>query len=148
MAGSGTTHRRGRRLPRGTTQWQAGWAAEVKRTGLRDDKEEHCDYSPRLWYRLHDYRPGDWGALTGALGGAFLDLAPEVQVTYLALEYGTRPILDVLTALRADHWLHAVPDRQTQLRDQIERQVRDAFYMDTPAWKAAVYGRAADFVLR
>jgi len=103
-------------------------------------------YGPELTTFVEDNSTS--AIVTGALGGAFLDLAPAVQVTYLALEYGTRPILDVLTALRADHWLHAVPDRQTPLRVEIERQVRDAFYMDTPAWKAAVYGRAADFVLR
>jgi hypothetical protein len=57
-------------------------------------------------------------------------------------------VLDIVTALRGDHWLHAVRDRHTPLRQSIERQVRDAFYVDTPAWKAAVYGRAADFVLR
>lgn len=86
--------------------------------------------------------------VTGALPDAFHSMASGLQVTHLSLEYGTRPILEVLTALRADHWLHAVPDRQTPLREQIERQMRDAFYVDTPAWKAAVYGRAADLVLR
>ena len=30
----------------------------------------------------------------------------------------------------------------------IQAQMQQAFYVDTPAWKAAVYGRAADFVLR
>jgi len=86
--------------------------------------------------------------VSGAVDQAFLDLPGAVQTIHLALEYGTRPILEVLTALRADHWLHAIPDRQTPLREGIKRQIRDAFYMDTPAWKAAVYGRAADFVLR
>jgi hypothetical protein len=86
--------------------------------------------------------------VTGALPDAFRGLALSVQVTFLALEYGTRPILDVLAALRADHWLHAIPDRQTPLREPIKRQIRDAFYVDTPEWKAAVYGRAADFVWR
>ncbi|HEY7427221.1 MAG TPA: M14 family metallopeptidase [Gemmataceae bacterium] len=84
------------------------------------------------------------GPLTGAIGG----MSPNVEVTALALEYGTKQILDILTALRADHWLHAVPDRQTSLREQVKRDIRDAFYVDTPAWKAAVYGRAADFVMR
>jgi len=87
-------------------------------------------------------------AIAGALPEVFLGLAGTVEVTYLALEYGTLPIMEVLTSLRADHWLHAVPDRQTPLRGQIERQMRNAFYVDTPAWKAAVYGRAADFVVR
>ena len=87
-------------------------------------------------------------AIAGALPEVFLGLAGTVEVTYLALEYGTLPLMEVLTSLRADHWLHAVPDRQTPLRGQIERQMRNAFYVDTPVWKAAVYGRAADFVVR
>ena len=87
-------------------------------------------------------------AIAGALPEVFLGLAGTVEVTYLALEYGTLPLMEVLTSLRADHWLHAVPDRQTPLRGQIERQMRNAFFVDTPAWKAAVYGRAADFVVR
>lgn len=86
--------------------------------------------------------------VAGSVAGAFGDLSPAVAVTYVALEYGTRPLLEVLTALRADHWLHAITNRQTPLRDQIKRQIRDAFYPDSPAWKAAVYGRAADFILR
>jgi hypothetical protein len=86
--------------------------------------------------------------VTGAVEQAFLDLPDAGRVTYVALEYGTRPIMEVLGALRADHWLHAVPDRQTPLREEIKRQIRDAFYVDTPAWKAAVYGRAADFIMR
>jgi hypothetical protein len=51
-------------------------------------------------------------------------------------------------ALCADNWLHAVPNRTTPLRDSIKQQIRDAFYIDEPWWKAAVYGRFADFVLR
>ncbi len=86
--------------------------------------------------------------LTGAVPDAFRDLAASAQVTYVALEFGTRPLLEVLTALRADHWLHAVRDRQTPLREGIKRQIRDAFYVDTPAWKTAVFGRTADFVMR
>jgi hypothetical protein len=34
------------------------------------------------------------------------------------------------------------------LRDRIKTELRDAFYVDAPHWKAAVYGRMADFVLR
>ena len=80
--------------------------------------------------------------------GAFRALEPATAVTYLALEFGTRPILEVLGALRADSWLHAVPGRDTAHRAPIQAQMQQAFYVDTPAWKAAVYGRAADFVLR
>jgi hypothetical protein len=86
--------------------------------------------------------------ISGAMVGAFRALEPATAVTYLALEFGTRPILEVLGALRADSWLHAVPGRDTAHRAPIQAQMQQAFYVDTPAWKAAVYGRAADFVLR
>jgi hypothetical protein len=72
----------------------------------------------------------------------------NAPITYIGLEFGTRPINEVLLALRADHWLHAVKDRETPLRAAINRQMRDALYVDTPAWKAAVYGRAADMIVR
>ncbi len=86
--------------------------------------------------------------VTGALPQIFGALGSTVEVTCLALEFGTRPMLEVLTALRADHWLHATPDRQSPFRDAIRRQMRDAFYIDKPAWMTGVYGRAADLVLR
>jgi Protein of unknown function (DUF2817) len=56
--------------------------------------------------------------------------------------------MDVLDALRADHWLHAVPARATHLRPEIERQMRQAFNLDVPWWRAAVYARAMDFAMR
>lgn len=86
--------------------------------------------------------------ISGAMVGAFSTLEPTTELTYLALEFGTRPILEVLGALRADSWLHAVPGRDTAHRAPIQAQMQQAFYVDTPAWKAAVYGRTADFVLR
>jgi hypothetical protein len=86
--------------------------------------------------------------VTGALSEAFLDLDPKLQVTHLAIEYGTRPVLEVIAALRADNWLHTIKDCETPFRGEIKREIRNAFYVDTPAWKAAVYGRSADFVLR
>ncbi len=66
----------------------------------------------------------------------------------MALEFGTVSSMEVLSALRADHWLHAEPNRVIPLRGSIARQVRDAFYLDVPWWKAAVYGRSVDFAIR
>ena len=86
--------------------------------------------------------------VTGSIADALQGALPAVQVTPIGLEFGTQPIMSVLTALRADHWLHAVEGRQTPLREAIKKQIRDAFYVDKPAWRAAVYGRTADIVLR
>ena len=86
--------------------------------------------------------------VAGSIAEAFQRGNFNDRVTFLSLEYGTLSMLEVLTALRADNWLHAVPNRTTPLRNSIKQQIRDAFYIDAPWWKAAVYGRFADFVLR
>jgi len=87
-------------------------------------------------------------ALTGSVADAFPQSTPDLKVIYVALEFGTLPPMDVLNALRADHWLHAVPARATHLRPEIERQMRQAFNLDVPWWRAAVYARAMDFAMR
>jgi hypothetical protein len=86
--------------------------------------------------------------LTGTLANAFQGGEENRDVTFLGLEFGTKPVVDVLLALRADHWLHSSENRQSPLRPQITKDLRDAFYVDAPHWRAAVYGRMADFVVR
>lgn len=86
--------------------------------------------------------------LVGTLSNGFAAARPDLELTFLALEFGTRSMPEVLTALRADHWLHAAPGRERHWHSAIQRQMRDAFYVETPAWQAAVYGRTADFIYR
>lgn len=86
--------------------------------------------------------------VTGTVPEAFLDLPKSVEVTAIALEYGTVPMPMVTEALRGDHWLHARSDKSNPLAPQLKQKIRDAFYVDTAPWKAAVFGRAADFALR
>ena len=85
--------------------------------------------------------------VTGIVPEAFLDLPKSVEVTAIALEYGTQPWQQVTEALRGDHWLHARGDLNSPLGKQLKQKIRDAFYTDTPAWKAAIHGRAADFAI-
>ena len=87
-------------------------------------------------------------AITGSVAHAFSQSSPDRETIYLALEFGTVSSMEVLSALRADHWLHAVPNRDTPLRNTIMRQMRDAFYLDVPWWRAAVYGRSVDIAIR
>jgi hypothetical protein len=86
--------------------------------------------------------------LTGTMARGIERARPELELTFVALEFGTRPVMDVLTALRADHWLHSHGGGDSAAAPQIRRQMRDAFYTDTAAWKAAVYGRTADIAFR
>ena len=67
---------------------------------------------------------------------------PQAEYTGIALEYGTEPILEVMGALRADHWLHQHPDAAPELADAIQARMRDAFYTDTDGWKGQVISQA------
>ena len=86
--------------------------------------------------------------LTGTIARGIERTRPELELTCIGLEFGTRPVMEVLTALRGDHWLHLHGKPDSAAGAQIRRQMRDAFYSDSPAWQAAVYGRAADFAFR
>ena len=83
-------------------------------------------------------------ALTGTLARALAAWLPEVDLTFAALEVGTRPLHAVFDALRRDNWLHnfAQETEIAALAATIARQCRDAFYVDEPAWKSQVFGLA------
>jgi hypothetical protein len=86
--------------------------------------------------------------LQGTIARGFQAALPQHEITFLGLEFGTRPVQEVLTALRADHWVHARAPRDAARSAEAQQLMRAAFYCDTPAWQAAVYGRTADFVFR
>lgn len=80
---------------------------------------------------------GDWLAAADRL----LD---DVEVTSVALEYGTVDTISVLQALRADAVLHSVGDPTGTGSDDIRTQVRAAFADDDPAWFEIVAQRFDD----
>jgi hypothetical protein len=86
--------------------------------------------------------------LTGTLANAFESWRTDRDITFIGLEFGTKPVTDVLAALRGDHWLHGARNGDASLRPKIKNAIRDAFYVDASYWRAAVYGRTADFVCR
>jgi Protein of unknown function (DUF2817) len=75
--------------------------------------------------------------------GAAYQECPQVEYTSIAMEYGTLPQMEVMQALRADHWLHQHPDDAdaAQAR-QIKQQIKDAFYVDADDWKGMVISQA------
>ncbi|MCE2657000.1 MAG: M14 family metallopeptidase [Rubrivivax sp.] len=76
--------------------------------------------------------------LEGLMWNAAYEECPQAVYTGIALEYGTVPVMDVMTALRGDAWLHQDLQRGAEQRAAIRRQVRDAFYTDTDTWKAQI----------
>ena len=86
------------------------------------------------------------GPLINGAGIPFLADAKKPQITTLALEYGTESAEDVLDALRAEAWLHMHGDVNfnTPAGRAIKRRFRDAFYVDTDAWKKSIVDRALE----
>ncbi|HTO79145.1 MAG TPA: M14 family metallopeptidase [Methylocystis sp.] len=67
---------------------------------------------------------------------------PHAEFTGIGFEVGTAPTPQVLQALRADAWLHAYGDPQSELGRQIKAQMRAAFYCETDYWKGMVAGQS------
>lgn len=82
--------------------------------------------------------------LTGTLEQGLARLRPDVTLTFATLEVGTVPLDAMLRALRLANWQdhHAADDARAP---GIARMMRDAFFIDTPDWKKAVWalGHAA-----
>ena len=84
--------------------------------------------------------------LSGDWLGALDRLLPDVEVTAVALEFGTVDVVSVLQALRADAVLHAHGDPSGEDAAAVRSQVRGAFADDDPAWFDAVSARFDEVV--
>jgi Protein of unknown function (DUF2817) len=85
--------------------------------------------------------------LTGTVWTAALHCAPQAEYTGIALEFGTVPLDRMIGALRADQWAQNHPEADPALRARIRGALREAFYVDTPQWKAAVVAQTRSAVL-
>ena len=90
--------------------------------------------------------PGDGHSasaeLTGQMHGAIAEECPQAELTGLTLEFGTIPAIQVLQALRGDHWLHLHPEADPVLIEQIQAQMRHAFYDDSEGWKGQIISQS------
>ncbi|GKS86620.1 M14 family metallopeptidase [Acidovorax sp. SUPP1855] len=80
--------------------------------------------------------------LTGLMWNSVYEECPQAEITGIAMEYGTLPVLEVMQALRAEHWLNLHPEAPAELATQIRAQMLAAFYTDTDAWKGQVVSQA------
>ena len=102
----------------------------------------------RAWYG-DDYTCPALGtsSATEIRGFSFIGMEeaiPHVEVTAIALEYGTLPTEEVKLALRADNWLHLHGDFGSAKGKAIKAQIREAFYQDADDWKDMIWNRAVD----
>ncbi len=80
--------------------------------------------------------------ITGIMCGAIYEECPQAEYTGIAMEYGTQSMLEVMHAMRAEHWLNIHRDAPPELARQIKQQMMDAFYTDTDAWKGQIISQA------
>jgi Protein of unknown function (DUF2817) len=80
--------------------------------------------------------------LTGLMWMTAYEEAPQAEYTAIAMEYGTVPVMEVLQALRAEHWLANHPEAPLEQAAQIKQQLRDAFYVDADDWKGQIISQA------
>ena len=101
----------------------------------------------RLWWGDKIKSPWDGSSVsspvTGTIGRAAYEEAPQAEFTGMGLEFGTAPLGDVLFALRAEQWLqlHA-QQAPPAAAAHIRQRLKDAFYVDTDAWKGQVVAQA------
>lgn len=84
--------------------------------------------------------------LTGTVDSAIAKWMEGRELTFAALEVGTRSVTAVLSALRDDNWLHIYGDLNDPRAPAIKAAVRDAFYPETDEWKESVWGHAVKMV--
>ena len=84
--------------------------------------------------------------LTGTVDSAIAKWMDGRELTFAALEVGTRPVPKVLAALRDDNWLHLHGDMSDPRAPAIKAAIRDAFYPETDEWKNSVWSHAVKMV--
>jgi len=82
--------------------------------------------------------------IDGQIGLSAYDECPDTAFAGVALEFGTRPLEEVLGALRFDHWVASRAPADSALRARAREAMLAAFFTDTDAWKTAVLGQARE----
>ena len=80
--------------------------------------------------------------VTGAMTDAFPQELPDAEVTSVAIEYGTYPVPDVLSAVRADNWLHQRGDLASPVGKTIKADMKERFFPAGDKWREMVWTRA------
>ena len=113
---------------------------ELIASGAKDDPGYlRC----RDWYGADNVTNPDLGnsasaQVIGTMMQGLEKVLPQAVATSIAIEYGTKPLPEVVEALRADAWLHVYGDISSAEGRKIKQAVRDCFYGDEPTWKEKV----------
>jgi len=86
--------------------------------------------------------------VSGDTSRGIAEALPRAAVACVGLEYGTRPLKEVLDSLRADNWLHVHGRLDSREGREIKAQIRAAFYQEKADWKEMVLERSLDVLRR
>jgi len=97
------------------------------------------------WYGAFTV-PAEGTSVSADVSGDILDgldrwLPPGMEVTSVAIEWGTVDIVQVSNALRADAWLHAYGDLDSPAAEAIKAELRVAFAPAEAEWAGVVADR-------
>ena len=82
----------------------------------------------------------------GTLAEGLFEQFARVHWTGVALEFGTKPVQEMIDALRADAWLHNHGDLKSAQGLAIKVNIREAFYPDEEEWRHKIWARGAEIV--
>ena len=74
----------------------------------------------------------------GTLIAALYNNLTQSTCLAVAYEFGTLPEIEVFNTLRADHWLHAHGDLNSQQAQIIKQDMLNAFYSDRLDWQESI----------
>ncbi len=83
-------------------------------------------------------------AVKGSAENFFIRPEFGKEVSHVALEFGTVPLLDVLAGLCCDLWVRNTVDASEPLAAEMRLATRNAFLGTTPEWRASVLERSKD----
>jgi len=97
-----------------------------------------------MWENVQSSESGESVSppLHGTLDSAVMKWMKGKELTFAAIEVGTRPSRDVFLAMRRENWLHLNAQPNDPIWPKVKREIRDAFYPDTDKWKRLVWGHA------
>ncbi|WP_395712353.1 M14 family metallopeptidase [Reyranella sp.] len=100
----------------------------------------------RAWYGDEMTSPENGNSTSAVVVGVMTDCfpqeLPDAEVTSIAIEYGTYTVPEVLTAVRADNWLHQRGDLASPLGKQIKADIKERFFPSGDKWREMVWTRA------
>jgi hypothetical protein len=86
--------------------------------------------------------------VSGAMLEAIRQECAQADFNAITIEFGTAPIKQVLQAMRAEQWLQLNPRTSLRKAQKIKRQLLDAFFIDSDAWKEQVAVQAREALLQ